>query len=31
MISVTFPDGASRQFEPGVTGLDIARNISPSL
>jgi threonyl-tRNA synthetase len=31
MISVTFPDGASRQFEPGVTGLDIAKGISPSL
>ncbi len=31
MISVTFPDGASRPFEPGVSGLDIARSISPSL
>jgi threonyl-tRNA synthetase len=31
MISVTFPDGASRQFEPGITGLDIAKGISPSL
>ena len=31
MISVTFPDGASRAFEPGVSGLDIAKTISPSL
>ena len=31
MINVTFPDGAQRQFEPGVTGLDIAKGISPSL
>src|SRR5579871_1850580 len=31
MIHVTFPDGASRAYEPGVSGLDIARSISPSL
>jgi threonyl-tRNA synthetase len=31
MISVSFPDGASREYESGVTGLDIARSISPSL
>jgi len=31
MVSVTFPDGASRQFDPGVTGLDVAKSISPSL
>src|SRR5215217_5735786 len=31
MISVTFPDGAQRQFEPGVSGFDIAKSISPSL
>lgn len=31
MISVTFPDGAQRQFEPGVSGADIAKSISPSL
>jgi len=31
MIAVTFPDGASRQFEPGVLGLDVAKSISPSL
>ena len=24
MISITFPDGASRAFEPGVTGFDVA-------
>jgi threonyl-tRNA synthetase len=31
MIHVTFPDGASRAFEPGVSGLAIAKSISPSL
>jgi len=31
MVAVTFPDGASRQFEPGVSGVDIAKSISPSL
>ena len=31
MISVTFPDGAQRQFPPGVSGFEIARSISPSL
>ncbi len=31
MIHVTFPDGATRSFEPGVTGLEIAKSISPSL
>jgi threonyl-tRNA synthetase len=31
MIHVTFPDGAERAYEPGVSGLDIARSISPSL
>src|SRR5437667_3278464 len=31
MIHVTFPDGAKRRFEPGLSGLDIARSISPSL
>src|SRR3984893_8889630 len=31
LISVTFPDGASRPFEPGVSGFDIAKSISPSL
>jgi threonyl-tRNA synthetase len=31
MVQVTFPDGASRAFEPGVSGLDIAKSISPSL
>ncbi len=31
MVAITFPDGASRQFEPGVTGADIAKSISPSL
>src|SRR5208283_1489177 len=27
----TFPDGAERAYEPGVSCLDIARSISPSL
>lgn len=31
MISVTFPDGASRHFDIGVSGTDIAKSISPSL
>ena len=31
MISVTFPDGNSRPFEPGVSGADVAKSISPSL
>ncbi|HUI19908.1 MAG TPA: threonine--tRNA ligase [Methylocella sp.] len=31
MISVTFPDGASRGFKHGASGLEIAKSISPSL
>ncbi|MCI4677926.1 threonine--tRNA ligase [Rhodoblastus acidophilus] len=31
MINVTFPDGASRAYDAGVSGLDIAKAISPSL
>ena len=31
MIDVTFPDGAARAYEAGVTGADIAKSISPSL
>jgi threonyl-tRNA synthetase len=31
MISVTFPDGAARPYEAGISGLDIAKGISPSL
>ncbi len=31
MIDVTFPDGASRAYAPGVTGAEIAKSISPSL
>ena len=30
-ITLTFPDGAKRQFDQGITGLDIAKGISPSL
>jgi threonyl-tRNA synthetase len=31
VIDVTFKDGAKRAFEPGLSGLDIAKSISPSL
>ena len=31
MIHITFPDGAERAYEPGVSGLEIAKAISPSL
>ncbi|MFC0283688.1 threonine--tRNA ligase [Camelimonas abortus] len=31
MINVTFPDGAVRQYPEGVTGVEIAKGISPSL
>ncbi len=31
MINVTFPDGAVRQYEPGVTSMDIAKSISEGL
>jgi threonyl-tRNA synthetase len=31
MITVTFPDGRTRQYEAGVTGYDIAQSISPRL
>ena len=31
MITLTFPDGARRQYAPGTTGLEIAKGISPSL
>ena len=31
MIKVTFPDSSVREFESGVTGLEIAKSISPRL
>ena len=31
MIKITFPDGTIREFEKGVTGLQIAESISPRL
>ncbi len=31
MINITFPDGAVKEFESGVTGLDIAKSISHKL
>lgn len=31
MINITFPDGSVRQYEQGVTGLQIAESISPAL
>ncbi|HEY3793353.1 MAG TPA: TGS domain-containing protein, partial [Bradyrhizobium sp.] len=30
-INLTFPDGARREFPRNITGLDIAKGISPSL
>ena len=30
-ITLTFPDGARREFPKDITGLDIAKGISPSL
>ena len=30
-IALTFPDGARREFPKDITGLDIAKSISPSL
>jgi threonyl-tRNA synthetase len=30
-ITLTFPDGAQRQFPAGTTGVEVARSISPSL
>ena len=31
MVKITFPDGSVREYEQGVTGLQIAESISPSL
>src|SRR4051794_10878713 len=31
MVALTFPDGARREFPDNITGLDIAKGISPSL
>lgn len=31
MIKITFPDQSVREYESGVTGLDVARNLSQSL
>jgi threonyl-tRNA synthetase len=31
MVTLTFPDGARREFPDGITGLEIAKGISPSL
>jgi len=31
MLTLTFPDGAARQVNPGVTPLEVAKEISPSL
>jgi len=30
-VTLTFPDGASRQVKSGTTGLEVAKSISPSL
>src|SRR6201996_6439118 len=31
MIDLIFPDGSKRQYDPGVTGKDVAASIAPSL
>ena len=31
MVALTFPDGARRDYPNGITGLDVAKAISPSL
>ena len=31
MVSLTFPDGNSRDFDAGVTGADVAGSIAKSL
>ena len=31
MVKIKFPDGNVKEFESGVTGLDIAKSISPKL
>src|SRR5471030_1710819 len=31
MVALTFPDGARRDYPDGVSGLDVAKGISPSL
>src|SRR6478735_9212421 len=31
MVALTFPDGARREFPDGITGLDVAKSISPTL
>ena len=31
MVALTFPDGARRDYPDGITGLDVAKSISPSL
>jgi threonyl-tRNA synthetase len=31
MVNISFPDGAVRQYESGITGFDIANGISPRL
>ena len=31
MIKITFPDGSIRKYEKGITGLEIAKSISPAL
>ena len=31
MVALTFPDGARRDYPNGITGIEIAKGISPSL
>ena len=31
MVTLTFPDGAKRDFEPGISALEVAKSLSKSL
>ena len=31
MVALTFPDGARRDYPNGITGIEVAKAISPSL
>lgn len=31
MVKISFPDGSTKEFDNGVTGLEIAKSISSSL
>ncbi|MEG2645227.1 MAG: TGS domain-containing protein, partial [Enterococcus sp.] len=31
MVKISFPDGSTKEFDKGITGLEIAKSISSSL